>query len=171
MQPRLDNRLPLLVLLAACQGSIPAPRGTGEAVAVPSAALAPEFAQVQPALFSTPGAQPNAWADFDNDGDLDLYVGFRGGVRARLYRNDGGTFVDVARDVGVDDSLEVRAAAWGDYDADGHVDLYVGFTPAAPVPNKLYRNSGGGRFVDVAASAGVAERGTTRQPSFIDYDN
>ena len=36
------------------------------------------FEPVQPELFSASGGQPNAWADFDNDGDLDLFVGFRG---------------------------------------------------------------------------------------------
>jgi hypothetical protein len=107
----------------------------------------------------------------DNDGDLDLYVGFRGGVAARLYRNDAGTFTDIAAAVGVNDTAEVRAAAFGDFDADGHVDLYVGFTPATPLANKLYRNLGNGvRFADVASSVGVAERGTTRQPAFVDYD-
>ncbi len=131
----------------------------------------PWFEPVQPELFGAPGAQPNAWADYDNDGDLDLFVGFRGGIASRLYRNDGGVFVDVAGSVGVADTFEVRASAWGDFDADGHLDLYVGFTPASPVPNKLYRNLGNGsRFADVAAALGVADRGTTRQPAFLDYD-
>jgi hypothetical protein len=130
----------------------------------------PAFATVQPELFGAPGAQPTAWADYDNDGDLDLFVGFRGRPN-RLYRNDRGTFVDVAASAGIADSIETRAAAWGDYDADGHPDLYVGFTPASPVPNKLYRNLGDGRFANDAQRAGVADRGTTRQPSFIDYDN
>ena len=161
-------------MLTACGGGVSRP-GAGVTM-VPmlggDAVVMPAFESVQPELFVTPGGQPNAWADFDNDGDLDLYVGFRGGVRARLYRNDGGTFTDVAAALGLDDSLEVRAAAWGDFDADGHADLYVGFTPAATVPNKLYRNPGGGaRFGDVAPVVGLIDRGTTRQPAFIDYDN
>lgn len=130
----------------------------------------PSFTVVQPELFGAPGAQTTAWADFDNDGDLDLFVGFRGRPN-RLYRNDRGVFTDVAAVVGLADTTETRAAAWGDFDADGHVDLYVGFTPTSPMPNKLYRNLGPGRgFDDVAMEVGVAERGVTRQPAFIDYD-
>ncbi|HEX4931930.1 MAG TPA: VCBS repeat-containing protein, partial [Gemmatimonadaceae bacterium] len=163
----------LALVPAACTGARTPSNSVSEgATAVTAKRATPAFESVQPALFAAPGGQPNAWADFDNDGDLDLYVGFRGGVRARLYRNDGGTFTDVAAALGVDDSLEVRAAAWGDYDGDGWLDLFVGMTPAAPMPNKLYRNPGASeRFVDVAARVGVADRGTTRQPSFVDFDN
>ena len=88
------------------------------------------------------GGQPNAWADFDNDGDLDEFVGFRGRPN-RLYRQDHGRFEDVAAAVGLADNVETRAAAWGDFDADGNIDLYVGFIDGTP--NKLYRNDGDGR--------------------------
>src|SRR6266705_6629439 len=79
----------------------------------------PTFELVQPDLFSASGAMPNAWADFDNDGDLDEFVGFRGRPN-RLYRQDHGRFEDVAAAAGVADNVETRAAAWGDYDADGN---------------------------------------------------
>jgi len=112
---------------------------------------APDFELVQPELFSANGGMPNAWADFDNDGDLDEFVGFRGRPN-RLYRQDGGMFTDVAAAVGLADTIETRAAAWGDYDADGHVDLYVGFIDGTP--NRLYRNDGNGRhFTDDAVVA------------------
>ncbi|MFC1639828.1 CRTAC1 family protein [Gemmatimonadota bacterium] len=131
----------------------------------------PAFEIVQPELFSAPGAQPNAWADYDNDGDLDLFVGFRG-APDRLYRNDGGVFVDVAPEVGLANAEETRVAAWGDYDRDGHLDLYVGFPTAEETPNKLFRNNGDGlSFTDVAPDLGVNLIGTTRQTSWIDYDN
>ncbi|HKB12385.1 MAG TPA: CRTAC1 family protein [Vicinamibacterales bacterium] len=129
----------------------------------------PRFELIQPELFGVTGGQPNAWADYDNDGDLDEFVGFRGRPN-RLYRNDHGRFIDVAVAVGVADAVETRAAAWGDFDADGHVDLYVGFVDGTP--NKLYRNDGDGRhFTDVAGPLGVNLTGVTRQVSWIDYDN
>jgi hypothetical protein len=132
----------------------------------------PQFELVQPQLFAAPGAQPNAWADADNDGDLDLFVGFQAGKPNRLYRNDRGTFVDVAAIVGIADLIDTRAAAWGDFDGDGNIDLYVGFTRRSDTPNRLYRNDGGGRrFTDVARTLGVDALGETRQVSWVDVDN
>ena len=128
----------------------------------------PAFDHVQPDLFATPGAQPNAWADFDRDGDLDLFVGMRYSEN-RLYRNEGGYFVDVAPALGLSDLEDTRAAAWGDYDGDGDLDLYVGHSATAETPNRLYRNDDQ-VFVDVAAGLGVDLLGNTRQPSWIDYD-
>ncbi|HEY6235226.1 MAG TPA: CRTAC1 family protein [Candidatus Elarobacter sp.] len=129
----------------------------------------PEFQLVQPELFSAPGGMPNAWAAFDNDGQLDEFVGFRGRPN-RLYKQNHGRFEDVAAAVGLADNIETRAAAWGDFDADGNVDLYVGFIDGTP--NKLYRNDGNGRhFTDVEHALGVDLKGVTRQVSWIDYDN
>jgi hypothetical protein len=134
--------------------------------------IMPRFALVQPELFAAAGAQPNCWADFDNDGDLDLFVGFRAGVPNRLYRNDSGTFTEVGSDLGLADLADTRAAAWGDCNADGQIDLYVGFTRKSGTRNKLYRNNGNGKhFTDVAHDLGVDVIGETRQISWIDFDN
>ncbi len=146
--------------------------------------LSLQFERIQPELFSAPGAQASAWADFDNDGDLDYFVAFRGRPN-RLYRNDPSTslgaspstslgargrFTDVAAEVGLADDKETRAAAWGDIDADGDVDLYVGFADPA-LSAKVYRNEGkGARFVDVAHEIGIDLKGVSRQPAWIDYD-
>ena len=87
------------------------------------------FEAMQPDLLGAPSAFTNAFADFDNDGDLDLFVGFDGKPN-RLYRNDKGVFTDVAAAAGVADARPTRAVAWGDFDADGDSDLMVGFTPS-----------------------------------------
>jgi hypothetical protein len=135
-------------------------------------AAPPSFELVQPELFAASGAQPNCWADFDGDGDLDLFVGFRQGEANRLYRNDKGTFVNVAGEMGVADVADTRAAAWGDYDADGDIDLFVGFTRKSATPSKLYRNNGGSKpFTDVASEVGLNPEGESRQSSFVDTDN
>lgn len=136
----------------------------------------PAFELVQPELFAAPGGNTNAWADIDNDNDLDYFVGFRGRA-SRLYRNDNGRFLEVTSALGSAPAPagtaadeEVRAAAWGDFNADGHVDLYVGYANPK-VPSKVYRNEGNGRrFVDVAGEIGLALNGVSRQPAWIDYD-
>lgn len=136
-------------------------------------APAANFELIQGDLFGVSGGQPNCWADFDNDGDLDLFVGMKGNVPNRLYRNDAGIFKEVAAEVGIADTLDTRAAAWGDFDGDGNMDLYVGFSRRAGTPNKLYRNDGGGRhFTEVGRLTRVNADGfETRQVSWIDFDN
>lgn len=130
---------------------------------------APAFTPVQPELFASGGTFTNAWGDVDGDGDADLFVGFNGAPN-RLYRNDAGTFVDVAGAWGVADARPTRAAAWGDYDADGDADLFVGFTAGEGGVLRLYRNDGG-RFTDVTREAGLTvDSGAVRQPAFVDVD-
>jgi hypothetical protein len=140
-------------------------------------AAGPRFEPLQPELFSAGGTLVNAVADYDGDGDVDIFVGFNGAPN-RLYRNDRGVFVDVAAAAGVADARPTRAAAWADFDADGDPDLLVGFAPLDPGRGgagaesvlKLYRNDAG-RFVDITADAGIAvATGAVRQPSWIDMD-
>ena len=83
----------------------------------------------------------------------------------------GGKFVEVGADLKVADLTDTRAAAWGDFNADGNLDLYVGFTRRSGAANKLYHNDGHGKFVDVAKDLGVDVKGETRQISWIDFDN
>src|SRR5215203_2800654 len=129
----------------------------------------PRFELIQTDTFAAAGGQANAWADVDNDGDLDYFVAFRGRPN-RFYRNDNGTFRDVAKAVGLVDDQETRAAAWGDFDADGDADLYIGFADPN-IAAKVYRNDAKGtHFVDVAKDIGIALNGVARQPAWIDYD-
>ncbi len=132
-------------------------------------ASAPTLVPVQAELFAPGGALTNAFADFDNDGDVDLFVGFNG-TPNRLYENRGGQFTEIGAAAGVADARPTRAAAWADFDADGDADLLVGFTTGAGPVLRLYRNEGG-HFTDVTSASGLTvDAGAVRQPSFIDID-
>ena len=124
---------------------------------------------VQPELFAATGSLVNALADIDRDGDTDIFVGFNGTAN-KLYRNDGGSFVEIAATAGVADARPTRAAAFGDWDGDGDPDLIVGFAPGAGPVLRLYRNDSG-RFSDATATAGLrVDSGAVRQPVWVDYD-
>ena len=101
-------------------------------------------------------------ADFDRDGDLDLFVAGRlvpgaypDAPPSRLYRNDGGRFVDATAQLapGLATAGMVTSALWTDVDADGFVDLLVA---AEWQPIRLWRNDGGARLVDATQDAGLA---------------
>ncbi len=121
-----------------------------------------------------------AFCDYDNDGDLDLYVGNeRLGpgeyAPSQLFRNNGdGTFTDVAEEAGVTNMRFSRGVCWGDYDRDGDWDLYVSNFGEE---NRLYSNQGDGTFRDVAPALGVARQtGNPRkqrsfQSWFFDVNN
>ena len=130
----------------------------------------PRFEPMQSDVLGAGANLTNAFADFDNDSDPDLFVGFDGKPN-RLYRNDKGVFTDVAAAAGVADARPTRAAAWADFDSDGDADLLLGFTPLKDASVlKLYRNTAG-KFTDATADAGlVVATGAVRQPVFIDFD-
>jgi hypothetical protein len=118
--------------------------------------------------------QAGAWADYDNDGFLDLYVGSEvddDGIAypSRLFHARGdGTFEEVAEKAGVENFRMAKGVAWGDFDGDRYPDLYVSNIG----PNRLYRNNRDGTFTDVAPEAGVVEpAGRSFATWFFDYDN
>ncbi|MES1241629.1 MAG: CRTAC1 family protein [Acidobacteriota bacterium] len=124
-----------------------------------------------------------SWADYDNDGDLDLYVGryldprkdipttfyARNGEPNQLYRNEGGgRFTNVTEEAGVGETGLCLGTVFGDYDDDGDADLYI----ANDFGRKtLYRNEGDGTFTDVTVDTGTLAYGAGMSASFGDYDN
>jgi tetratricopeptide (TPR) repeat protein len=109
-----------------------------------------------------------AWADFDNDGWLDVFVAHEE-TPAALYRNNhDGTFSDVAERAGVRRATFAKGAAWGDYDNDGDPDLYVSNYGQ---PNLFYVNNGDGTFTERGAQLGVDRPIMSFPTWFFDYDN
>ncbi len=120
-----------------------------------------------------------AWGDYDNDGDPDLFlVNFHGSIldpipdhpqrgRCALYRNDlNGTFTDVSAEAGLDVALFGMAAAWGDYDNDDDLDLYI----TAYGRNLLFENNGDGTFTDITEAAGVGDESFSAGCAWTDYN-
>ncbi len=111
--------------------------------------------------------------DYDNDGDLDLYVGNETtpeiAAPCQLFRNDGkGTFTEVAKAAGVTNDRFAKCVVAGDYDGDGFPDIYVSNLFDR---NRLYRNRRDGTFEDVAPALGVTEPLKSFPAWMWDYDN
>jgi len=111
--------------------------------------------------------------DYNNDGCADVLL-LRGGWewarRKSLLRNNcDGTFTDVTREAGLlDPPRATQTAVWTDIDRDGKLDLFIGNENA---PMQLFLNQGNGKFVDIAASAGVNRTGFVKSVVAGDYDN
>ncbi|MBI2926270.1 MAG: VCBS repeat-containing protein [Verrucomicrobia bacterium] len=137
-----------------------------------------------------------AWEDFDNDGDLDLYVANDFG-RNNLYRNDTGHFTDIAAQAGVEDIGSGMSVSWADYNRDGRMDVYVGnmFSSAGnrvayqrkfaqsqssqtvkhlqrmARGNTLFESAADGTFVDVSEDANVTMGRWAWASKFADLNN
>jgi hypothetical protein len=135
------------------------------------------------------GAHVASAFDYDADGDLDIYVGYygsaacnagkcpgrnlpsldgRNGTPNQLFRNEGGTYTEVAASAGAADAGWTLASSTFDYDLDGDLDLYLANDFGA---NPLLRNNGDGTFTDVASELGAADRGSGMNVSFADLDD
>jgi len=109
-----------------------------------------------------------AFLDYDNDGNLDLYL-VNSAAPSALFRNNGdGTFTDVTASAKVNNRGSYgHGVACGDVDNDGYVDIYVTNFRA----NRLYHNNGDGTFRDITAQAGVGDTRWSSSATFFDYNS
>ena len=112
--------------------------------------------------------QTAVWADVDNDGFLDLFVGNEN-APGQLFHNKGdGTFEDISHAAGIDKVGFTKAVVSADYDKDGYPDFYVSNYGGAHI---LYHNNGDLTFTDVARQAGVQAPFLSFSTWFFDFDN
>jgi ASPIC/UnbV protein/VCBS repeat protein len=116
----------------------------------------------------------SSWADYDNDGLVDLAVATgivdpAAGDRIRLYHNEGdGKFHEVGQQAGLTQKARWISVCWGDYDGDGRQDLLATSYDAGPF---LFRNLGHGRFEDVSLRAGIRNLQHAYTCEFLDFNN
>jgi uncharacterized repeat protein (TIGR01451 family) len=112
-----------------------------------------------------------AWADYDNDGNIDLFVANNVGSHNFLYHNNGnGTFTKITSSVVVTEGIYCHSASWADYDNDGYVDLFVAeYFPTKT--NHLFHNNGDGTFSSVEGNPIVTDAGHSIGAAWGDYNN
>lgn len=130
---------------------------------------------------STPNvAQPYegtvSWADYNNDGWVDLFVPRWNDLKNKLYRNTGnGNFVEVTTGALVNDLAWTSGGFWGDYDNDGDQDIFVvnyQIGPSAPGNNNLFRNNGDGTFTKLTGAGQVlTTTQNARSANWVDVNN
>lgn len=123
------------------------------------------------------GNYATVWIDYDNDGDVDMYMAkCRGGAPVGdpqrinlLYKNNGnGTYTEVGAAAGVNDGAQSWSTAWADYDNDGDMDFVLSNISDQ---NRFYRNNGDGTFTDVFATSGIATQVGSWEIQQADFNN
>ncbi len=137
------------------------------------------------ALTTGSGATPNvaqpyegtvSWADYNNDGWIDLFVPRWNDLKNKLYRNTGnGNFVEVTTGALVNDLGWTSGGFWGDYDSDGDQDIFIvnyQIGPTTPGNNNLFRNNGDGTFTKMTiAGPLVTATQNGRSANWVDVNN
>jgi hypothetical protein len=132
-------------------------------------------------LVSNGGNYGTIWIDYDNDRDMDLFIAkCRGGSSSakinELHRNNGdGTFTNVAGMPGVNlaDPIQTWSTAWGDYDNDGDMDVFIGASSLSDGGHKMMQNNGDGTFSDITSTIGpdINALGTDIENVAADFNN
>ena len=181
---RIFLSVSVAVVLASCGGTDPEPTSIPEASPTPTVVAPPSPEPTAPTPVPSPvltgilNAVPNAfdfvregvyrggdgvggaaWFDYDNDGDLDLYIANTKTEPNALFRNDGGTFTDVAEEAGVTNGEGNSGVAAADINNDGCADLFLsgegGAIGSLWSPHKLYVNNCDGTFTDASDGSGI----------------
>jgi len=115
-------------------------------------------------------SQGSSFADYDNDGDLDLYVANRRNQKNFLYKNNGdGTFLKIEKGAVVNDTLSSTSISWVDINNDGFSDLFV--ASRNNQPNAIYVNDKKGGFKKLLEGDIVNDKEDTRSCVWGDFDN
>lgn len=130
--------------------------------------------------FPSGGNYGSIWIDYDNDGDMDLYIAKcsgggsgPGGNIDELHRNNGnGTFTNVAAAANMANPVQTWSSAWGDFNNDGWMDAVVGINSTSNGLSKVMKNNGDGTFTDMSAGSGYdTSTGLSREYVAYDFDN
>lgn len=130
--------------------------------------------------FPSGGNYGSIWIDYDNDGDMDLYIAKcsgggsgPGGNIDELHRNNGnGTFTNVALAANMANPTQTWSAAWGDFNNDGWMDAIVGINATTNGLSKVMKNNGDGTFTDKSVGSGYdIVNASSREYVAYDFDN
>lgn len=124
--------------------------------------------------YAAGGNYGSIFVDYDNDGDMDLFIAKCGaGPIDELHRNNGdGTFTDVSIAAGMAEPSQSWSSAWADFDNDGDMDAMIGASSNFDGGHKLRRNNGDGTFTDITLGSGLDVFTTTNIENIAhDFDN
>ncbi len=117
----------------------------------------------------------SSWSDYDNDSDLDAYITTWYGEVNLFFENNSGSFTRITAGSLATEGSFSESCSWGDYDNDGHLDLYVAnsgdVNSTGPQRNSLYHNNGDKTFTKITTGAIVTDLKYSRGANWVDYDD
>lgn len=130
--------------------------------------------------FPSGGNYGSIWVDYDNDGDMDLYIakcsgggsGPGGNIDELLRNNGNGTFTNVSVAANMANATQTWSSAWGDFNNDGWMDAVIGINSGTNGLSKVMKNNGDGTFTDVSVGSGYdVVSNLSREYVAYDFDN